>query len=89
MIETKRYRLLLFIRYLETGLSKTSYLKYVLGYVALASSDVLIAGLMGLGFGLFSFSLGYWWYRSDTIKIEVELGNQFNVFVKEMREGLK
>lgn len=88
-INTKRYRILLFMRYLETGIAKTSYLKYVLGYVALASSDVFIAALLGLWFGIFSFILGYLWYKTDTIKIEKELNNQFNLFVKEMRRVYK
>lgn len=89
ILESKRYKILLASRYFEKGRSKLFYIQYVIGLYALASQDVINSFLVALVFGISCLALGYWWYWSDTIAIEYELGNQFNLFVKEVRKVFK
>lgn len=80
-------------RYFELGYGVTSYIKIIvavvgIGGIAAGGSKLLIALMLFL-YGVFCYIFGwafikYHWYEAD-----IEVGNIFNLFVKEMRKKLK
>lgn len=84
-----KFRLLMWRRYFEQGLSITSYLKYMVAFFGVSSQDVRATMFLGIGYAIGCFALGYWWYRYGWIDMDTEIGNRFNLFVKEMREKIK
>ncbi len=80
-----KYKICLWKSYLDKGLGLTNYIKYLVAFIALASSDLQLTIAMGIIYGLISFLLGWWWFTSDFMKAEIEVGNRYNIFVKEMR----
>lgn len=75
--------------YFEKGYALTSYFKYLIGFFALASQDIEQTMIIGGVYGLSCFVVGYVWYKSKMIEAEIEVNNQFNLFVKEMRKSIK
>lgn len=84
-----KYKLCLWKSYLEKGLSILNYVKYLVAFFALASKDIYVTFIVAIAFGILSFFLGWWWYRSEFMKAETEVGNNYNLFVKQMRRKLK
>ena len=84
-----KYKICLWKGYLEKGLSLLNYAKYLLMFFALASRDVLWTFIIAIIFGVSAFFLGWWWYRSEFMKAEIEVNNRYNLFVREMRTHYK
>ena len=84
-----KYKICLWKSYLEKGLSITNYAKYLVAFYALASKDILSTFIIASAFGITSFFLGWWWFRSEFMKAEFEVSNNYNLFVKQMRKHLK
>ena len=89
-----RYKFNLWKAYFDTGYSMLSYPKYILFLVGLGdviASDgdyinVLIIGfLLGIGCLLF----GKLWFKYRFIDYQLEVSNQYNPFVREMRKTYK
>ena len=83
-----KLKICLWKNYLDTGLGLTNYFKYFIAFFGLASSDVKATMSIALIYTLFSFFLGYFWLKSDFYKASIEIQNQFNIFVKEVRKKL-
>ena len=71
--------------YFDKGLGLTNYLKYVIAFFGLASNDVKSTMLVALFYAIFCFILGWAWYRFKLIETEIEIHNNFDMFVREMR----
>ena len=82
---TKGYKFCLYKAYFEKGYSITSILKYMIALFGISSLNVKLTLLAGFGYAIFCFFLGWWWYKYRFITAELEVQNQFNLFVKEMR----
>ena len=80
------YRFCLHKAYFEQGMGLTNYVKYLIAFFGIASSDVKITLIIAGAYGIFSYFLGRWWFQSKMKLAEIEVSNQFNLFVKEMRK---
>ena len=85
----KWYRLCLLKAYFDKGYSLSSYPKWVFAVTALKIDNVKLIIILGLVYTIGCFLIGFWWYKSDVILAEHEVGNQYNLFQKEMRAKLK
>ena len=83
-----KFKICLYKGYFEKGLSLTNYVKYLIAFFSLASQDIEAVLWMGGVYAILCFLIGWWWYRSDFIMAEIEVGNKFNKFVKEMRRKI-
>lgn len=82
--ETK-YKFCLWKSYLDKGMALTNYVKYLIAFFALASQEISFTILLAAIYLLLSFFLGWLWFKTDFIKAEIEVGNKYNLFVKEVR----
>ena len=80
------YKLCLLKEYFEKGMSLTRYVKYLIAFFGLASGNVVITMMIGLTYATVSFFIGYFWIKWGIYTAELEVSNQFNLFVKEMRK---
>ena len=64
-------------------------LKYFIAFFGLASRDVNSTMWMAIGYTLGCYLLGWIWFNTDFNRANIEVGNQYNNFVKEMREKFK
>ena len=82
------FRFLLWKRYFDTGLSLTNYLKYIIAFFGLASRDLGTTMWLAVGYAVFCQALGCAWHHLNLVRLEIEIGNRFNDFVKEMRDKI-
>jgi len=78
--------------YFDCGYALTSYIKLIITVVGIGRIMVggfLFVGIMVFGYAIFCYFLGRWWYLSGFALASAEVGNQFNLFQKEMRKKLK
>ena len=80
-----RYRLLLHKSYFDKGLGLTNYAKYLIAFFALASQDIKNTLIFTLIYCVVCYFLGMTWYKTGWTIIETEVGNDYNLFVIEMR----
>ena len=83
-----KYKICLWKGYVEKGLSLTNYAKYLVAFYALSSQDVLATMIIAAIFGVISFFLGWGWYHYGWLKAEIEVSNNFNLFVKQVRKSI-
>jgi hypothetical protein len=81
-----KYSLCLLKSYFDKGFALTNYFKYIIAFIGLASKDIKNTLLIAFVYAIFCFILGYFWFKSDFILAEIEVGNKYNLFVKEMRK---
>ncbi len=84
-----KYLICLWKSYFDKGMGLTHYLSYFIAFFALASKDMKSVFIVGSIYAIISFFVGYYWFKYDWIQAEIEVGNQYNKFVKEVREKLK
>jgi len=89
-----KYRIMLHKSYFDTGLGITNYFKYFIVLVGLASIELEwlkpgIAFLLAFLWGIACYLIGRWWYKYGWIYAQAEVGNQFNLFQKEVRKKLR
>jgi len=75
--------------YFDTGFGLMNYPKYLIGFFALASRDVKTTMIIGVIFAILCYVLGFLYFKFGWIKASNEVGNQYNLFVKEMRKHYK
>jgi len=85
IINAKAYKFLLWKTYFDKGFSLTNYFKYVLLLFGWGTGDVKTTTLIGIIWVIFCFILGWTWFKFKLIDTEIEVQNQVNPFVKEMR----
>lgn len=89
----KFYRFCLHKAYFDKGYGLTTYPKWALAVVGVASSlrgtalIWIITG--GLLYGLSCYIIGRIWYKSGLTLAEFEVANQFNLFQKQIRNKFK
>lgn len=81
----KYYKFCLLKAYFEKGYALTTYFKWMIAFFGVASNNILWTMIMGIVYIPICFIIGYGWYKLDFIKAEIEVHNQFDLFVKEMR----
>ena len=80
-----KYRILLFKEYFDAGWGNTAPLKYIALILGLQSATGIKGASFIVGYGLFCFVFGYYWYKYGWREASMEIGNRYNMFVKEMR----
>lgn len=89
MVKNMRgYKFCLLKAYFEKGYGLTSYIKYMIAFFGLASSDVNKTLIIAVIYGLSCFVVGWIWYKSKYVFAEAEVANQFNLFQREMRKSI-
>ena len=83
-----KYKICLIKSYFDKGLGLTNYIKYFLGFFALASKDVGLTFLWASVYVVFCFFFGRWWFKSNFVRAEQEVSNKYNLFVGEMRKKI-
>ena len=83
-----KYRLLLQKRYFDTGLGLTNYIKYLIAFFGLASSDIKTTLWIALTYGVACYFIGRIWFLYNWPEIDMEISNNYNLFVKEMRRKI-
>ena len=91
LMEMKRYKynLALQKKYLETGLSLSHYVKYLIAFFGFASRDVKTTMIIAIIYAFLCLILGRLWFRYKLIHTENEIINIFNPFQREVREHIK
>ena len=84
----KGYKFVLHKTYLDKGLGVTGYFKYLIAFFGLASKDVNQTLIIAILYALFCYILGWYWINHGYLDAENEVSNQFNPFVKEVREKI-
>ena len=85
-------RILLHKRYFDIGYGITSYVKVVvavvgIGGIAAGANKTAIAIMLFL-YGLFCYVFGWAFVKYGWLTADIEIGNKFNLFVKEMRKSI-
>jgi hypothetical protein len=83
-----KFKLCLWKGYFEKGMALTIYLRYMLIFFGLTSTNVKLMLSLGIIWGLTSFILGFLWFKYGWINAEQEVSNRFNLFVGEVRKKL-
>jgi len=87
--ETKIYKFAKFKRYFDVGYGGTSVVKYGIGYLGLANTiitnNMKWAMIMGFSYIIFCFLMGWLAFKVKFIEAEKEVTNQYDHFVREMR----
>lgn len=86
--ETK-YKLCLHKSYFDKGENLLSYVKWIILFYGFSSSNVFWTVLLGITWGLTSYLLGFFWFKTDFFKAECEVGNKNNLLAIEIRKSLK
>lgn len=79
------YKPLLYKAYFDRGLGLTNYVKYLIAFFGIASSDVRTTMYIAVAYAMICFILGKLWYKYKLIETEYEVQNNVNPFVREMR----
>ncbi len=82
----KLYKFCLLKSYFDRGYQLTSYAKFLIALVGIATLNVKLTLILGVIYGILCFFLGWGWYKFGFVTAEAEVGNRFNLFVKEMRK---
>ena len=85
----KYYTFCLWKAWFDKGYSLSSYPKWIFAIAALKLSNIKLVIILGLIYTFACFLIGWLWYKYDVILAEAEVGNQYNLFQKEMRAKLK
>lgn len=75
--------------YFECGYGITQYVKYLIAFNGLASRNVKLTMALAIIYVPFCFILGWYWYNHGWITREIEVSNEFNWFVKQMRNHIR
>jgi hypothetical protein len=91
MQERIKFLICLHKAYLDEGMGLTNYIKpllYFSGAFLTLERMLVSAVFLGVGYILFSYLFGLWWYKSRMKTYSIEVSNIFNLFVGEMRKEL-
>lgn len=87
--ESRKYKLILHKRFFDQGYGTLGYLKYLIAFFGFASGDWISTIILGLVYVPACYVFGRWWWLTGLATAEMEVGNQFNNFVIEMRKSIK
>lgn len=87
-----KYLICLHKSYLDKGLTLTNYFKYLIalfGVYSLAEKiDLKITIIIAILYPICCYLLGMYWFKSNFILAENEVGNIYNNFQREVRRKL-
>ena len=83
------YKLMLWKAYFEKGYGLTSYVKWAMAIVGITAMSIPYILIGAILYGVSCFFIGWAWYHYNIITAEIEVNNQFNLFVREMRRKRK
>ena len=87
----KYYKLCLHKGYFEKGLSITNFFKYFIALFGVTNyayvSNVNLTIILLFGYLVGCYFLGWLWFNRGFFQAEIEVSNQFNLFVEEMRKA--
>ena len=83
-----KYQICLYKAYFDKGLAITSYIKWIIAFFGMASQDVKLTLIVGFCYAIFCFFLGLYWFKSSFIIAEAEVGNRYNLFMREVRRKI-
>jgi len=86
--ETK-YKILLQKRYFDKGMSVLHYVRWMILFFGVSSLDPKTTISLGFGYIAVCYILGRAWYKYNWVEPEQEIGNRYDLFVKEMRTHVK
>lgn len=84
-----KYKLMLLKAYFDTGYGVTSYLKWFIAFYGISSLNVKFTMALAVSYVFFCLIVGYYFYKWGFALAAAEVGNQFNLFQKEVREALE
>lgn len=82
-----KYRVILHKRYFDKGYSFFGMIKYA--FAGILVFDYFLGLVMSSIYAVVCYIIGRLWYKYHWEEAEAEVGNRFNLFVKEMRETYK
>ena len=92
-MKSYKYKLNLHKHYFDVGYGMTSLAKYFIflfGGLSFQTDLSLVFTMYLLGaYGVFCYVIGWAWFRFGWFEAQLEVINQFNPFVKEMRNIYK
>lgn len=88
-VSSFKYRLLLQKAYFEKGYGLTNYFFKLVAIFGLTSSLLKETFIILFFYTFICYLLGRYWFKHDWIELEAEVGNQYNMFQREMRERFK
>lgn len=83
------FKLALQKSYFDKGYGVSNYLKYLIAFFGLASNDVKTTLIIGIAYAIFCYFFGMMLFKIGYVEAEIEIGNRYNTFVKEMRKLYK
>ena len=87
--ESRRFKIILHKAFFDKGYGILGYLKYLIAFFGFASGDWITTILLGIIYVPACYVAGRLWYAKGLATAEMEVGNQFNKFVIEMRKSIK
>ena len=75
--------------YFDKGYALTNYVKYVIALFGLSSLNVSLTLILGFTYAISCYFIGRFWINRHYYEAEIEVGNTFNKFVREMRKNYK
>jgi len=75
--------------YFDNGFNILKYLLYMIALFGVASENLDMTMWLGVAYGISSYLVGYAWFNYGFYEASIEVGNQFNRFVKELRTYTK
>lgn len=86
------YKFALYKYYFDKGLHFTAIVKYLAALIgvadAVANQRMELVIILGISYVIICFLVGLWLYKSGYVAAEMEVSNQVNPFVKEMRKKI-
>jgi len=82
-----KLKVCLWKKYFDTGFGLLNYLKYPLVLLGFAVPDVSAIIIISVLYAVVCFFLGWAWLNSEFLTAETEVGNRYNLFVREMRRN--
>ena len=86
LVKSKKYKFVLWKTYFDTGFSITSYVKYLIAIFGISSLQWKLAIGLFVSYGILCIFIGWIWIKFGFFDAQNEVSNQFNPFVKEVRE---
>jgi len=87
--QSSKYKLLLHKAYFDAGYGITGYFKYLIALFGISTLNVKATLIIGVVYAFCCYIIGWAWYSYGFMIASQEIGNNFNLFVKEMRSKIK
>lgn len=87
-----KFKINLHKQYFDKGFSILNVFRYYIAIFGLGSVmggiPLWITGVLLTSYLVFCYIFGWWWLNHGWFEAEIEVGNRYNLFVREMRKEL-